>query len=109
MVQNHWEWTHVYLLGSGEHELTINTSIDYRVTWIKLKYVEGCIGALDSSQTLKIIGTIFDILLIKEDDPYFVCEVMTTEECSDHLLQLPSYFTNTKNWQIITPMGLHKL
>ena len=58
------------------------------MTWITIggtKYVEGCVVALDSSEVLLIFGIIIDILLIKEDEPYFVCEVMTTEEYSDHL------------------------
>ena len=59
-----------------------------RVSWIKLegaKYVEGCIVALDSSQTLITFGIIIDILLMNEDDPYFVCEVLATEEYCIHL------------------------
>ena len=58
------------------------------MTWIKIggtQYVEGCIVALDSSEIITIFGMIIDILLIENDAPYFVCEVMTTEEYSDHL------------------------
>jgi len=43
------------------------------------------IVSLDSSEILIIFGLIIDILLIGNDDPYFVCEVMTTAEYSDHL------------------------
>ena len=56
----------------------------YRVTWIQLhgtKYVEGCVVVLDSSDILPIFGMIINILLI---EPYFVCELLQTEEFSTH-------------------------
>ena len=58
-----------------------------RVTWIQLqgtKYVEGCVVVLDSSEILPIFGVIINILLIKPDEPYFVCELLQTEEFSTH-------------------------
>jgi len=58
------------------------------VTRIQLggtKYVEGCIVALDSSEILPIFGIVLEILLVKENNPYFVCEVVTTQEFSNHL------------------------
>ena len=61
--------------------------ITYRVTWIQLhgtKYVEGCVVVLDSSDVLLIFGVIINILLIKLDEPYFVCELLQTEEFSTH-------------------------
>lgn len=59
----------------------------YRVTWVQIqgtKYVEGCIVVLDSSDILPIFGMIINILLIESDEPYFVCEVLDTEEFSSH-------------------------
>ena len=59
----------------------------YRVTWIQLqgtKYVEGCV-VLDSSELLPIFGVmIINVLLIKPDEPYFVCELLQTKEYSTH-------------------------
>lgn len=48
------------------------------------KYVEGCIVVLDCSDILPIFGMIRNILLIKSDEPYLVCEVLNTEEFSSH-------------------------
>ena len=46
--------------------------------------MEGCVVVLDSSETLPIFGIIINILLIKPAEPYFVCEVLDTEEFSSH-------------------------
>ena len=62
--------------------------ISYRVAWIQLqgtKYIEGSVVVLDTSEILPIFGIIFNILLIKADQPYLVCEVLHTEEFSAHL------------------------
>ena len=59
----------------------------YRVTWIQIqgtKYVEGYVVVLDSTKILPIFGMIINILLINSDEPYFVCEVLETEEFSSH-------------------------
>ena len=59
----------------------------YRVTWIQLqgtKYVEGCVVVLDSSEILPTFGVIINVLLIKPDEPYFVCELLQTEKYSTH-------------------------
>ena len=56
-------------------------NIMYRVTWIQLqgtKYAEGCVVVLDSSEVLPIFGIITNVLLIKPDEPYFVCELLQT-------------------------------
>lgn len=49
-----------------------------------MKYVEGCVVVLDSSEALPIFGIIINILLIKSDEQYFVCEVLDTEKFSSH-------------------------
>ena len=46
--------------------------------------MEGCVVVLDSSEILPIFGVIINILLIKPDEPYFVCELLQTEEFSTH-------------------------
>ena len=46
----------------------------HRVAWIQLqgvKYVEGCVVVLDSSEILLTFGVISTILLIKPDEPHF--------------------------------------
>ena len=48
----------------------------------RTKYVEGCVFVLDSSEVLPIFGVIINILLIKSDEPYFVCELLQTEYTS---------------------------
>ena len=48
------------------------------------KYVEGCVVVPDSSDVLPIFGVIINILLIKLDELYFVCELLQTEEFSTH-------------------------
>ena len=61
----------------------------YRVTWIQIqgtKYIEGCDVVLDSTKILPIFGMIINILLINSDEPYFVCEVLETEEFSSHFV-----------------------
>jgi len=47
--------------------------------------VEGCVVVLDASEVLPIFGLIINILLVKPDKPYFVCELLETEEFSSHL------------------------
>ena len=37
---------------------------------------------VDTSEIIPIFGLIIDILLIKLDEPYFVCELLETEEFS---------------------------
>ena len=57
-----------------------------RVTWIQIqetKFVEGYV-VLDSTEILPIFGMIINILLINSDKPYFVCEVLETEEFSSN-------------------------
>lgn len=53
-----------------------------RVSWIQLqgtKYVEGSVVViLDISKILPVFGIIINILLIKLDEPYFVCELLHT-------------------------------
>ena len=59
----------------------------YRVTWVQIqgtKYEEGSVVLLDSTGILPIFGMITNILLIKSDEPYFVCEGLNTEEFSSH-------------------------
>ena len=54
-----------------------------RVSWIQLqgtKYVEGSVVVLDISKILPVFGIIINILLIKLDEPYFVCELLHTKE-----------------------------
>ena len=56
-------------------------------TWIQLqgtRYVERCVIVLDSSEVLPTFGVIINVLLIKPDEPYFVCELLQTEEFSTH-------------------------
>ena len=65
--------------------VTSNHCISYWVTWIQLqgtKYIEGCV---DTSEALLIFGIDIDIILITADQPYLVCEVLTTEKFSAHL------------------------
>lgn len=60
----------------------------YRVKWIQVqgtKYIEGSVVALDSTEILPTFGIIIDILITEADNPYFVCEVLYTEEFSVHL------------------------
>ena len=62
--------------------------ISHWVTWIQLqgtKYIEGSLVVLDTSEIVPIFGIIFNILLIKADQSYLVCEVLHTEEFSAHL------------------------
>ena len=40
---------------------------------------------LDTSEVIPIFGIVIDIILITADQPYLVCEVLTTEEFSAHL------------------------
>ena len=48
------------------------------------KYVEESVVVLDSAGILSIFGMITNILLIKSDEPYFVCEVLNTKEFYSH-------------------------
>ena len=60
----------------------------HRVAWIQLqgvKYVEGCVVVLDSSEILPTFGVISTILFIKPDEPHFVCELLQTKEFSTHV------------------------
>ena len=70
-----------------QYDLSRNNKIMHRVTWIQLqgtKYMEGCAVVLDSSEILPTFGVIINVLLIKPDEPYFVCELLQTEEFSIH-------------------------
>ena len=44
----------------------------HRVQLLGVKYVKGCVVALDASEVLPIFGLIINILLVKPDMPYFV-------------------------------------
>ena len=46
--------------------------------------MEGSVVVLDTSEILPVFGIIINILLIKPDEPYFVCELLHTEEFSAH-------------------------
>jgi len=59
----------------------------FRVKWIQVqgtKYIEGSVVVLGSTEILPAFGLIIDILITKVDNPYFVCEVLYTEEFSVH-------------------------
>ena len=59
-----------------------------RVKWIQLqgtKYIEGLVVALDSTEILPTFGITIDILITEANHPYFVCEVLYTEEFFAHL------------------------
>ena len=46
--------------------------------------MEGCVVVLDSSEVLPTFGVIINVLLIKPDEPYFICKLLQTEEFSTH-------------------------
>ena len=58
--------------------------------------MEGCIVVLDASEILSVFGVIINILLIKPDEPYFVCELLEIEDfrltCTVLLSKEPSQF-----------------
>ena len=53
------------------------------MNWSKgTKYIKGCVFVLDTSEVLPIFGIVIDIIVITANQPYLVCEVLTTEEFS---------------------------
>lgn len=77
-------------------------------TTARTKYMEECV-VLDSSEILPLFGLIINVLLIKPNEPYFVCELLETAGFSstfiDMLYRKPSLFplhsASQKNYQII--------
>ena len=100
---------------------TVPQNITLYIEWDGYSFKEQSISkgiiVLASSEILPTFGIIIDIILMDNENAYFVCEELTTEEFSGHLhsfvvrreTPIPLVFCKQHELSDYHPLGLYRL